>query len=110
MAERFSNRQSLVDAATVLAARRAIDKEIALLVADPFDQQAANRLRLAVDANAERAREALGRLAHVSRMCDPWAPEALLNTDSGTGSDDEVAPPIPSPYRTPTRSRDEPTP
>lgn len=77
MAEPFSNRQSLMDAATVLAARRAIDREIAQLIADPFDRAAAKRLQEAVGANAERAQEALERLVLVTRLREPWAPEAL---------------------------------
>ncbi|PSL01374.1 hypothetical protein CLV30_114104 [Haloactinopolyspora alba] len=74
MPEPFSNRQSLVDAATVLAARRAIDREIAHLVADPFDRDAAERLQDAVGANAERAQRALDRLEHLSGQDDAWTP------------------------------------
>lgn len=110
MTERFSNRQSLMDAATVLAARRAIDKEIAQLVADPFDQAAAARLHDAVGENAERAQEALERLVSVSELREPWEPDdSAAHIDSGTDSGDEVAPPSLNPYRA-DASREEPKP
>ncbi len=108
MAELFSNRQSLLDAATVLAARRAIDREIAHLVADPFDRDAAERLRDVVGANADRAQEALERLVRVSRVHDSWASDVASTISAGTGSADEVAP-RPSPYRL-DPSDEEPTP
>lgn len=108
MAEPFSNRQSLLDAATVLAARRAIDAEIANLVADPFDREAAQRLQEAVGANADRALEALERLVHVTELRDPWAPEAAPDPRPGAGSESRVAPPMPGPHR--TDSDEEPTP
>lgn len=95
MTERFSHRQSLMDAATVLAARRAIDRELAHLIADPFDRDAAKRLHDAVGANADRAQEALERLVHVTELREPWE----LGTDPGAGSDGEVAPPSSSPHR-----------
>lgn len=98
MAERFSNRQSLMDAATVLAARRAIDRELAHLIADPFDRDAAKRLHDAVGANADRAQEALERLVHVADLHEPWEP-GVLGLDPGAGSDGEVAPPSSSPHR-----------
>lgn len=100
MAEHFSNRQSLVDAATVLAARRAIDKEIAHLVADPFDLEAADRLQHVVGDNAARARAALRRLNRTAAETrEPWALDAAPDMSSGTGPDDEVAPLRPGPYR-----------
>lgn len=100
MAEHFSNRQSLMDAATVLAARRAIDKEIAHLVADPFDMDAADRLKTAVGDNAARARAALRRLRRTAaEVRDPWVPGPAPTTSPGTGPDDEVAPLRPGPYR-----------
>jgi hypothetical protein len=108
MAEPFSNRQSLLDAATVLAARRAIDREIANLVADPFDREAAQRLQEAVGANADRALEALERLVHVTELREPWAPETALDSRPGAGSESRVAPPMPSPHR--IDSDEEPTP
>ncbi|TDE12589.1 hypothetical protein [Jiangella asiatica] len=77
MEQRFSNRQSLMDAATVLAARRAIDRELAHLIADPFDREAAKRLHEAVGANADRAQEALERLFQVTELREPWAAEAI---------------------------------
>ncbi len=98
MTERFSNRQSLMDAATVLAARRAIDRELAQLVADPFDRDAAKRLHDAVGANADRAQEALERLVHVTELREPWEFGAV-GSDPGAGSDGEMAPPSSSPHR-----------
>ncbi|WP_053203700.1 hypothetical protein [Jiangella muralis] len=108
MDERFSNRQSLMDAATVLAARRAIDRELAHLIADPFDRDAAKRLHDAVGANADRAQEALERLVHVTELREPWEPGAV-GTGSGAGSDGEVAPPSSSPHRYDT-THEEPAP
>lgn len=100
MAKHFSNRQSLMDAATVLAARRAIDKEIAHLVADPFDMEAADRLQHAVGDNAARARAALDRLNETATdLREPWTPDAPSGTSPGTGPGDEVAPLRPGPYR-----------
>lgn len=98
MTERFSNRQSLMDAATVLAARRAIDRELAHLIADPFDRDAAKRLHDAVGANADRAQEALERLTHVTELREPWEPSSVA-TSPGAGSDGEVAPPFPGSHR-----------
>ena len=98
MTERFSNRQSLMDAATVLAARRAIDRELAHLIADPFDRDAAKRLNDVVGANAGRAQEALERLVHVTELREPWEPGAA-GTGSGAGPNGEVAPPAPGPLR-----------
>lgn len=82
MTERFSNRQSLMDAATVLAARRAIDRELAHLIADPFDRDAAKRLNDVVGANADRAQEALERLVHVTELREPWEPGGLADAEA----------------------------
>ena len=93
MAEPFSNRDSLMDAATVLAARRAIDREIAHLVADPFDRQAADRLHHAVSAHADRAQEALERLVRLSRWPDPSDPQEVQAAHcTSAGSADSAAP------------------
>lgn len=101
MAEHFSNRDSLMDAATVLAARRAIDREIAHLVADPFDRQAADRLQHAVSAHADRAQEALERLVRLSRWPNPSDPPEVQAVQSTDIAPADVTAPL-NPRRTDT--------